>query len=300
VSFVTVQPAGVDSPVTVAYERHGAGEPVVLLHGLGMDLHAWDPVVPLLIGDHEVIAIDLPGFGRSPDWPAGVRRDLPTATAVLGAVFTALGVERPHVVGHSLGGLIGLRLGQARLARTVTALAPAGFWNTAERRYAFAIMSAVRGAARTLPPAAIVRLSETTFGRAALTGTLYGDPSGSSPEDVVTCLRTLREAVGFNATLRAGRARDLFTGDIAGVPVTIAWGTADRILPARQAKRAKEALPMARLVWLTGCGHVPMNDAPDLVARTILETTHRNSRQKARQKARQATRPSTSAVRPAS
>jgi pimeloyl-ACP methyl ester carboxylesterase len=205
-SFVEGRAAGL-SPVRVAYERRGAGEPVVLLHGLGLDRRAWDAVVPLLAGEREVIAIDLPGFGQSPDLPACLPHDLPTVVAALSAVFTALGLQRPHVVGHSLGGLIALRLAQADYARTVTALAPAGFWNHAERRYAFAV----------------------------LTGTLYGRPDLCRPDAVLACLRTLREAVGFEATLHAGRAPDLFTGDIPDVPVTIAWGTGDRILP--RAKR---------------------------------------------------------------
>jgi pimeloyl-ACP methyl ester carboxylesterase len=272
VSFLDAQAVGFP-PVTVAYERSGAGEPVVLLHGLGLNHRTWDAVLPYLTGDREVIAIDLPGFGQSPDWPAGLRRDLPNTVMVLEALFTALGVERPHVVGHSLGGLIALRLGQAGLARTVTALAPAGFWNEAERRYAFAVLAAVRRIARTVPDTAAERLSATAAGRAILAGMLYGDPAQCPPGAVTDCLHTLRDAAGFEATLRAGRPLGLFAGPVTGVPVTIAWGTEDRILLPRQARRAARLLPQARLVWLSGCGHVPMNDAPERVAEVIVEAT---------------------------
>jgi pimeloyl-ACP methyl ester carboxylesterase len=55
------------------------------------------------------------------------------------------------------------------------------------------------------------------------------------------------------------------------VPVTIAWGARDRILPVRQARVAQRLLPDARHVVLPGCGHVPMSDAPHLVARILLE-----------------------------
>jgi Lysophospholipase len=79
----------------VAYERQGAGEPVVLLHGLGLNRRTWDAVVPLLTAEREVIAIDLPGFGQSPDWPTRLPRDLPTTAAALDAVFTAL-AYKPH------------------------------------------------------------------------------------------------------------------------------------------------------------------------------------------------------------
>ncbi|MGW0425418.1 alpha/beta fold hydrolase [Streptomyces sp. NPDC003015] len=270
--FVQGLAAGL-GPVTVAYERQGAGQPVVLLHGLGYHRQTWDPVMPLLTGQREVIAVDLPGFGQSPDLDPGVPRDLETAVAWLESVFTALGIERPHVVGHSLGGLIALRLGQAGLARSVTALAPAGFWTGVERRYAYAVLHAARQVVRLLPQLALEALVRTAPARAVLTGTLYGRPGLCPPQAVVAALRTLRDSAAFQATLRAGRAPDLFTGDIPGVPVTIAWGTRDRLLPPRQAARARAMIPNARLVALPGCGHVPTLDAPELVAQVILRAT---------------------------
>src|SRR5262249_60364374 len=57
----------------------------------------------------------------------------------------------------------------------------------------------------------------------------------------------------------------------AGVPVTIAWGTKDRLLPPSQARVARRCLPQARFVSLAGCGHVPMTDNPRLVARVLLD-----------------------------
>ncbi|MFF8831263.1 alpha/beta fold hydrolase [Streptomyces sp. NPDC015131] len=211
--------------VTVAYERCGAGEPLVLLHGLGDDRRVWDGVVPLLPG-RETIALDLPGFGDSPPLDPAVPWDLDTAVAWLGVLFAGLRVERPHVAGHSLGGLIALCLGRAGLARTVTALAPAGFWTAAERRYAYAVLA----------------LS--------------------------------RQGAGARAALRAGRAPGpAGGGDVPGVPVTVAWGSRDPLLPPWQAKRAGAAIPGARLVALPRCGHVPMVDDPALVARVLREAT---------------------------
>ncbi|MBA2947568.1 alpha/beta fold hydrolase [Streptomyces himalayensis] len=270
-SFVECRAAGL-GPVTVAYERQGTGEPLVLLHGLGYHRQAWGAVGPLLAGSRDTIAMDLPGFGESPDLDPAVPRDLETAVAWLGAVFEELGVDRPHVVGHSLGGLIALRLGQAGLARSVTALAPAGFWTGAERRYAYAMLTAARQGVRLLPDEAMAWLARSPAGRAALTGTLYGR-SLCPQETVVASLRALRDAAAFGSTLRAGREGVLFSGDIPDVPVTIAWGTWDRVLPPWQAYRVKAMIPDARLVPLPDCGHVPMNDAPELVARVILEAT---------------------------
>jgi pimeloyl-ACP methyl ester carboxylesterase len=238
---------------------------VILLHGIGLDRRSWDAVAPLLAADREVIAVDLPGFGQSPDLPAALSHDLPTVVAALEAVFTALGAERPHVVGHSLGGLIALRLAQAGAARSVTAIAPAGFWNGVERRYTFAVLNAARNGARLLPEAVAVRLCDTAVARAVLAGT--------STEAVIASLRALREAVGFKAAMKAGLAPELFIGDIPDVAVTIAWGTRDRLLPGHQAARVKALIPRARLVQLPGCGHVPLFDAPDLVAHIILKAT---------------------------
>ncbi|MCP8706777.1 alpha/beta fold hydrolase [Streptomyces sp. AC04842] len=270
--YVQGEVAGL-GPVTVAYERQGSGEPVVLLHGLGCHRQTWDPLIPLLTGHREIIAMDLPGFGQSPDLDPGVPRNLETAMLWLGSVFTALGVERPHVVGHSLGGLIALRLGQAGLARSVTALAPAGFWTPAERRYTYTLLHATHYGVRLLPEPALEALVGTAPARAVLTGTLYGRSQTCPPQAVAAALRTLQHTPAFKATLRAGRAPGLFTGDIPDVPVTVAWGTRDRILPPRQAARARAMIPQARLVSLPGCGHMPMLDAPELIAHTILKAT---------------------------
>jgi pimeloyl-ACP methyl ester carboxylesterase len=260
-------------PVTVAYERQGVGEPVVLLHGLGCRRQAWDVVVSLLADERETVAMDLPGFGQSPDLDPSVPRDLDTAMGWLGSLFMALGLERPHVVGHSLGGLLALRLGQAGLVRSVTALAPAGFWTSAERRYTYAMLHAARQGVRLLPESTLAALVRTALARALLTGTLYGRADLCPPESVVAALRPLRDAAAFKATLEAGRTPGLFTGDIPDVPVTVAWGTHDRLLPPKQADRVRAMVPNARLVPLAGCGHVPMLDAPQLVARTVLRAT---------------------------
>lgn len=272
VSFAQAHAEGL-APVTVSFERQGTGEPLLLLHGLGHHRKAWDRVLPLIAERYETIAIDLPGFGQSPDLDPAVPRDLDTAVAWLEALLAEMGVYRPHVVGHSLGGLIALRMAQAGHARSVTALAPAGFWTPAERRYTYAVLNAARHGTRCMPEAAIARLAGSAAGRAVLTGTLYGHPDLCPPEEAVAALKTLRNSQAFTATLRAGRVPALFAGDIPDVPVTIAWGARDRLLPPRQAARAKVMIPAARIVPLPGCGHVPMSDAPALVARVIQDAT---------------------------
>ncbi|MEU7168858.1 alpha/beta hydrolase [Streptomyces morookaense] len=273
ISFPVATPSG-RRTVQVVHERLGSGDPLVLLHGIGHHLQAWDPVVGLLAAERDVISVDLPGFGRSPALPEGVSYDLQGVVSVLRALFEELGVDRPHVAGNSLGGLIALALGHEKLVQSVTALSPGGFWTEGERRYAFTVLQAMRRGALSLPPDAVTRLARTAPGRAALTSTIYARPGRRSPDAVVAETRALREAAGFEATLAAGQSV-MFAHDVPDVPVTIAWGSRDRILLRRQGVRAKKVIPTARLVRLPGCGHCPMNDDPALVARVILDTSRR-------------------------
>ncbi|MCD7442815.1 alpha/beta fold hydrolase [Streptomyces lincolnensis] len=267
---VTVPSARGAQSVTVAYTRKGSGEPLLLLHGIGHHRQAWDPVVDILAAERDVIAVDLPGFGVSPALPSGLDYDLATTTSVFGALCEALDLDRPHVAGNSLGGLLALDLGREKLVRSVTALSPAGFWSPSERRYAFGVLLAMRRVAERMPLPLVERLSRSAAGRAALTSTIYARPGRRSPEAVVAETLALAHATGFTDTLRAGTSVQ-FTDDIPEIPVTVAWGTRDMLLVKRQGIRAKHVIPRARLVRLPGCGHVPMNDDPALVARVLLD-----------------------------
>ncbi|WP_156723703.1 alpha/beta fold hydrolase [Streptomyces apocyni] len=271
VSVSVDTPSGPRS-VRVAYHREGSGEPLLLLHGIGHHWQAWNPVIGILAAERDVIAVDLPGFGASSPLPDGVPYGLPSSVRTLAALCEELGLERPHVAGNSLGGLLALELGREKLARSVTALSPAGFWSKSEQRYAFGVLWAMRQGARRLPLPAIERLSRSAAGRAALTSTIYARPGRRSPEAVVAETLALRQATGFHQTLIAGR--DVrYAHDISDIPVTVAWGTRDRLLLRRQGIRAKHTIPGARLVRLPGSGHVPMHDDPARVARVILDTS---------------------------
>ncbi|MEU7382222.1 MULTISPECIES: alpha/beta fold hydrolase [unclassified Streptomyces] len=269
---VSIEVPSAHGPRTVrlSYARVGDGEPLLLLHGIGHHRQAWDPVVHLLAPEREVITVDLPGFGASPALPEGLRHDLPTMNVVLGALCEALEIERPHVAGNSLGGLLALELGREKLVRSVTALAPAGFWTQSERRYAFGVLRTMRALARRMPLPLVERLSRTAAGRTVLTSTIYARPARRSPEAVVAETLALARASGFEEILRTG-VGVRFTDVLPGIPVTVAWGTKDRLLVRRQGVRAKQIIPRARLVRLPGCGHVPMNDDPALVARVLLD-----------------------------
>ncbi|MFE5819002.1 alpha/beta fold hydrolase [Streptomyces sp. NPDC056479] len=269
VSFEVPTPYGPQS-MTLSYTRVGTGEPLLLLHGIGHHRQVWDPVIPVLALERDVIAVDLPGCGQSPAMPKGMAHDLSTMSLVLAALCEALELERPHVAGNSLGGLLALDLGRAKLARSVTALSPAGFWSPWERQYAFTVLTGMRRTAERMPVPLVEWLSRSTAGRVALTSTIYARPGRRSPESVVAETVGLARAEGFFETLRSGREVQ-FTDEVSGIPVTVAWGNKDRLLVPRQGIRAKRIIPRARLVRLPGCGHVPMSDDPALVARVLLD-----------------------------
>ena len=105
--------AGTVPRVDLSHFRTGSGPPLLLLHPLGMANIVWRPVVPLLAREREVIALDLPGFGASPQGPHTVE-----GLAHCVAAFAAgLGLERPHVAGNSLGGAVALAMGEAGTVR---------------------------------------------------------------------------------------------------------------------------------------------------------------------------------------
>lgn len=252
----------------IALHRVGTGEPLVLLHGIGHRWQAWQPVLDRLAEHHDVLAIDLPGFGASalPDGPLGI----PDTVARLAAFLTDLGVERPHVAGNSLGGAIALELAAAGLVSSATALSPAGFATARELRWAFGTLWMHRVTARA-PEPLIRRVAYSPRLRALGWGMIVARPDLLDPEAAIGDARALRDGRGFPIAARA--ARGYRFGGSPDVPLTVAWGSKDRILLPRQADRARLALPAARHVALPGCGHVPMSDAPDLVARVILQTT---------------------------
>jgi pimeloyl-ACP methyl ester carboxylesterase len=100
---------------------------------------------------------------------------------------------------------------------------------------------------------------------------LVAHPSNLDVDRMFDDSMSMRDGKGF-WPIGWGLRHYGFTG-APTVPVTVAWGDHDRLLSPVQAERARHALPEARHVSLTGCGHVPMSDDPDLVARVILETT---------------------------
>jgi len=252
------------------YERRGAGPPLVLLHGIGHHWRAWEPVLDRLAAHHDVVAVDLPGFGRSPVAAGGPPDGMPAVVGGVARFFATLGLDRPHVAGNSLGGAIALELAATGSVASATAISPAGFCTPRQLRWAVGVLTAHRLGAHL--PAPLLRATFATPGLRAMSfGMLLARPGRITAEAALADSLALRRGKAFGAVARAGRGY-AYAG-APDVPVTVAWGTRDRILSHRQAAVARRILPGARHVDLAGCGHVPMHDDPDAVAAAILSTT---------------------------
>jgi pimeloyl-ACP methyl ester carboxylesterase len=253
----------------LAHDRVGAGPALVLMHGVGHRRQAWGAVLDRLTPHRDVVLVDLPGHGESP--PLDPRQ--PALAAMVDAVtclLDDLGLERPHVAGNSLGGRLALELAVAGRAASVTALSPAGFWRS-ERdvraaRAIFAVMDRAGHRLRRFGPA----LARHAVGRALLYGAIVSRPSRVSPEQALGDMTAFLAA--HDALYAVLDQMTPFTGQVPdSVPVTIAWGTKDMVLPPPQVLVAKARLPRARIRPLPGCGHVPMTDDPVLVADVLLQ-----------------------------
>jgi pimeloyl-ACP methyl ester carboxylesterase len=257
--------------ISINYHREGAGEPVVLLHGVGHHWQAWRPVIDLLAGELDVIACDSPGFGRSAPLPAGIEPSIQAYADAFEWFFAELGLQRPHVAGNSMGGAIALELARRRAIRSACAFSPAGFWTAPERRFCQLSLRALGDTPVWLRPT-VEALTRTRAGRVALFSQTFGFPARLPVEEAIA---TLRDAWASPAL---GRALDAFSDyrfqapeELRSVPMTIAWGDRDRLLPYRlQAPRARRMLPWATHVTL-GAGHVPFYDDPGAAAAVIRE-----------------------------
>jgi pimeloyl-ACP methyl ester carboxylesterase len=252
------------------YHRAGQGSPLILVHGIGSRWQMWAPVMEALAAEHDVIALDLPGFGASPMPPAGTPPGPDSLVTLVGEFLAELGIERPHAAGNSLGGLIVLEMARRGLVRSATPVSPAGFASRIEQAVGRGELWIGARVARRLAPRAgsVMRLP---LARAAALCAFVARPTAMPPGEAAASLRALAAAPWFDATLPTIRPMQFRGGQEITVPVTVAWGEKDRVLFPRQAARAARKIPRARIVKLTGCGHVATYDDPRQVAGVLLE-----------------------------
>ena len=253
----------------LAHERHGSGEPLVLIHGIGHRRQAWYPVLDRLTPHRDVILFDLPGHGESDPLVPDGRPIQTLLREALEDLFAELDIEQPHVAGNSLGGRIALEAAADQLVSSATTLAPAGFWrNQVDFAYIRLVFTLLTGAATLAQPIAPALL-RTGPGRAAAMGLLMTRGNRLDPDLALGDLRGLVAARPALKTIIDG-GFPLERSIDPSIPVTVAWGSRDLVLLPYQAKRARRALPQAEHITLPKCGHVPMVDDVGLVSEVLL------------------------------
>ncbi|MEI7625848.1 MAG: alpha/beta hydrolase [Actinomycetota bacterium] len=259
----------------VNYHRGGSGDALLLIHGIGSQWQVWRPILDLLERERDVIAVDLPGFGESPQLPAAL---LPTPIALANEIkrlLDDLQITRPAIVGNSLGGAIALALAREGRASSVVAISPSGFWTPREARYCRGVLRSSAAVVKAIDPA-LPALLGNPLSRTVMLGHLVGKPWQISSDGALGACRNLSSSPGLQSTIACSLSDDTrSTGAAIAVDLTIAWGTRDHLLPGRQALRAQRCIAGSKLIWLQGCGHVPMWDDPELVARVVLDATRR-------------------------
>jgi pimeloyl-ACP methyl ester carboxylesterase len=232
----------------------------VLLHPLGAERGIWRPVIEQLAPVRDCIALDIPGFGESEPIPRGEPADPSALARAIAAELRAIGVERPHVGGNSLGGWVAFELALDGDAASATAIAPAGLW----RRPLPPKPEVARRLSRLAGPVLPALLRSKRGRRAVLLGTM-AHPERMPAADALELVRAYARAPGFTAVNRAMRAGTFTRLADIDVPVTIVWPQYDRVV-----SRVRETPPGIEVRELPGCGHIPMWDDPRAVATALI------------------------------
>jgi pimeloyl-ACP methyl ester carboxylesterase len=188
------------------------------------------------------------------------------------------GFDTAHVAGNSLGGWLAMELAKRGRARSVTALAPAGGWGRWDFRHTMPVLGKFLGMA---PLVMVGGVAGKVAGRIPLAhrvmlSIVSSDWRKVDAQDSLNMLRASTHCRGYfyvllNGVLHGG-VRDL---DMVDVPVRLVLCEHDRVIPPKAfASRFQDELPDVHTIMLEGIGHVPMLEAPELVADTIADHVH--------------------------
>ena len=212
----------------------GGGTPLLLLHGFGGGLDTWLFNQPALAAARRVCALDLPGHGASTKEVGTAKVDWMAAAAV--DFLDAVGLDRAHLAGHSMGGAIALEiaLNHGARAASVTLIASAGLGPEIDGDYIAAFQAA--GRRRELKP---------------VLAKLFADP-GLLRREMIDEVLKYKRLDGVAAALGAiaagffegGRQACDFRGRMGQLPVPaqVVWGRGDRIIPVRHAEELSTTL----------------------------------------------------------
>jgi pimeloyl-ACP methyl ester carboxylesterase len=257
--------------------RGGSGPPLVCLHGFTDTWRTWELVLPALEREHDVLAVTLAGHAGGPPVQGEV-----TEAVLTDAVERAMdeaGFETAHLAGNSLGGYIALQLAARGRADSVVALAPAGGWAEGDESYrdTLAFFSMVQELVGNAAPFAEAILASDE-GRRRGSEFLVTNYEHIPAELLAHALQGAAACTAAVSLLEYAEQEGWsLDAERIAVPVRVAWGTADRILPwPGAAARFRDSwLPQAEWIELDGIGHSPQLDVPAETAELILGLTAR-------------------------
>lgn len=246
----------------IAYERAGAGPPLVLLHGAAEDGRVWRPQLAALADELTVVAWDEPGAGGSSDLPADF--GLPDYARCLAALIDALALGPAHVAGLSWGGTVALELYRhhPQLVRTLILVDTYAGWRGSLP--AAEVRARVAGARQML--AAPVERFDSTF-----PGLFAAEPPARFVpllEEVAAAVRPATLATQLRV-MAAADQRDLLPR--IDVPTLLVWGERDARSPLAVAHQFQRAIPHAGLVVIPDCGHLSNLEAPERLNGAVRE-----------------------------
>jgi pimeloyl-ACP methyl ester carboxylesterase len=250
----------------LAYVELGSGDPPLLfLHGLGGNWTAWLENLPAAAREHRVVAVDLPGFGKSR--PASDGISIPGYARTIERFCNEVGLDRFIVVGNSLGGWVAAELA-LRIPERVLAMVlvdAAGIVPTRlERTKAVNIM---RGAALGAPLAPRYRRSVAARPKLRKLALKYtvAEPTGLAADLVYMALPEAPDPGFAPAFLAARRSwSEGWCDRLTEIecPSLIVWGERDALLPLRHGREWARRLRGSELKVIKGAGHVPMLERP--------------------------------------
>ena len=250
----TIQPA--------AYRIDGAGEPVVLVHGVGMNKAVWAPQVDHLSTTHRVIAYDMLGHGGSP--LPGHDAGLGDYVRQLHGLLDALSIDAANLIGHSMGALVVLAFALSHPARALRVAAlNAVYERTAEQR------AAVVARADALQESAPAGTAAQTIAR------WFGEePTGAQAETAARVRRWLEtvDPIGYARTYRVfATSDDAFVGRLGelAIPALFMTGERDPNSTPEMSRRMADAAPFGRAEILRGERHMMALTAPETVNRRL-------------------------------
>jgi pimeloyl-ACP methyl ester carboxylesterase len=251
------------SGVRIAWERRGAGAALLLIHGLGYARWGWEPIVDGLADSHEVVLFDNRGIGDSDAPPGPYSAQVMAEDAV--AVLEAAGLERSHILGTSLGGMVALQLAldqPDRVDRLVLACATPGGAAAApmpERT------KRLMAEAPALPAeVALRRFVENAFGP---------NPDPEQIERIMEHrLATAQQPAAWAAQAAAGASFDVWerVGEIRA-PTLVLTGDADAVVDPRNSQLLADRIPGARLEVFDGAGHLFFWEEPERFVDLVTE-----------------------------